>query len=125
VIVFDKLGAAADIEFYITNITNPDDGDADFDPEVTTYTCPNPAPNDYCLKIDSSDAFVQGVGNNKATLYFAVKPEQTSDLVNFGNVNRYNGYILIFGKYCPQSDPKNCSGLKYAQNLPFIAVEAT
>ncbi len=119
VIVFDKIGAAVDSAFYITNITNPDSGDPGSDPDLTAYTCPNPAPNDYCLKINSSDA-----GNNKVTLYFAATDEQLGTANNFGNVNRYVGYILVFGKYCPQNDSKSCIGIKYAQNLPFMAVEA-
>jgi len=121
VIVFDKIGTAADTPFYITNRTDPDGGDVGSDPDIIWYKCANPAPDDYCLKINSSDA-----GNNKRTLYFAATQEQGDAVNNFGGTGRYMGYILIFGKYCQQSDPmgKDCTGLKYAQNLPFIGVEA-
>jgi len=112
--VFDRVGTANDYAFYITNITNPGTPD----PTITAYTCPNPAPNDYCLKINSSDA-----GNNKVTVHFGAKNEQTTELNKIGPINRYQGYILMFGKFCPQNDPKSCNGIQYGQNLPFIAIE--
>ena len=113
VLVLDRVGPVNDAAFYITNITNP----ASPEPLITKYTCSNP--DDYCLKINSTDA-----GNNKATLYFSATKEQLDTVNKIGNVNRYQAYILILGKLCPQDDPKSCTGILYGQNLPFIALEA-
>jgi len=102
------------ISFYITNLTIPNG----VDPSITqTYTCPNPSPNDYCLKVSSGQM---------VTLYFAASASQ-------GNTpsgilippDKFSSSLLIYGKYCGPTESKSCTGTQYAQNMPLIVVEST
>src|SRR5574341_382760 len=116
----DPIGSAADTAWYLTNRT--DDGGTR--PEIyQAFTCPAygsvPA-NEYCLSIPS-----QGT----RTLYFGgdapnALPGSPYHVPKLTSTGKYSAFIIIYGKFCNAGAAKDCSGIKYAQNLPFMAVEA-
>lgn len=100
--------------FYITNLTIPNGSE----PSITqAYTCPNPSPNDYCLKL---------APNQMVTLYFAATAPQGTTLSGImPPADKFSINLLIYGKYCGPTESKSCAGTPYAQNMPLNVLEST
>src|SRR5574341_1034911 len=122
--VLDQIGSASDISWYITNETIPGGNP----PQISkAFNCPAygsvPA-NEYCLSVPKQGTL---------TLYFAgddVNAQQGSGHVQSvpsagSEPDQYSGFIIMYGKFCNDGAPKDCSGIQYGQNLPFMAVSAT
>jgi hypothetical protein len=94
--------------FFIINNTSSSGGISGI-----TYTCPNPSPNDYCIKIPSGQA---------VTLYFGAASNQGSTINSLTGKCQWSNSMLLFGQY---TSSKGGSGTLYAQTLPYIAVQTT
>ncbi len=100
------------IAFYITNETIPSVAD----PFITKkYTCPNPSPDDYCLKV---------APNQKVTLYLAATAPQGETVSDLGIQlqTKFSTNLQIYGKYCGSTETKDCTGTPYAQNIPLVVL---
>jgi len=119
----DPVGSAADTPWYITNKTN--DGGTPPDPPDIYQAFKCPAYNgqfldEYCLSVPQQGTL---------TLYFAgdapnALPGPPNPVPQISSTGKYYGFIMIYGKFCNAGAAKDCSGTKYAQNLPFMAIEA-
>jgi len=119
----DPIGSANDIPWYITNHTNPSMAGPNID---KAFKCPgigSPAQfvDEYCLSI---------LPGKTIPIYFAAdgpgEGPGTARVQSVPNsVDRYAGFIIVYGKFCNEGALKDCTGIQYGQNLPFMAVNAT
>jgi len=105
--------ATLNVPFYITNQTIP----GGVQPSISqTYTCSNPSPNDYCLKV---------APNQKVTLYLAASAPQGNTVSALGVLllqEKFSTNLQIYGKYCDPTESKDCTGTPYAQNIPLVVL---
>ena len=60
------------------------------------------------------------------TLYLAASAPQGNTPNGILTIaDKYSSSLQIYGKYCGPTQPKDCSGTQYAQNIPLIVIVST